>query len=146
MNLKTQAHPRIVTYDAEHHENGALIPVYNIHDGFYEKGEEPQQVYLTIVAPGQIKGPHLHYVRRGCFTCIKGNVRVVVKVDGQYQTYCSGEDNNYLSIQIPVGLPAAIQNIGSEEAWVVNMPYPAWTADMNDEHSADFSDFDFSIR
>ena len=43
------------------------------------------------------------------------------------------------------GVPAALQNICEEEAFVINMPHPAWTPDMNDEHTADFSDFDFTL-
>lgn len=40
-------------------------------------------------------------------------------------------------------MPAALQNIGVGDAFVFNMPESAWTPDMNDEHTADFSDFDF---
>jgi hypothetical protein len=68
-------------------------------------------------------------------------VRIVVKVDGQYLIYYSGEMHDYLSVEIPTGIPALIQNVGDEEAFVLNMPNPAWTPTMNDEHTADFSDF-----
>jgi dTDP-4-dehydrorhamnose 3,5-epimerase-like enzyme len=124
--------------------NGYLVPIYNIHDGFFTAGREPQQVYLTVVAPRAMKGPHLHFIRTGCFTCIKGNVRVVVKSEGGYREYFSGEDHEYRSIEIPTGVPAAVQNLGDADAFVLNMPNPAWTPDMNDEHTADFGDFDFN--
>jgi hypothetical protein len=99
---------------------------------------------MTTIQPGKVKGPHLHFIRTGCFTCIKGNVRVVLKINGKYETYFSGEDHEYLSIIVPTGVPAAVQCLGSEEALMLNMPQPAWTPDMHDEHTADFSDFDFS--
>jgi dTDP-4-dehydrorhamnose 3,5-epimerase len=143
MPLRTQPHPRFVTKSADGDPNGHLVPIYNVHDGFFAPGREPQQVYLTTVLPGKVKGPHLHFIRTGCFTCIKGNVRVVVRTDAGYETYYSGEDHQYLSIEIPTGVPAAVQNLGTTEALVLNMPHPAWTPDMNDEHSADFSDYDF---
>lgn len=145
MKLRTMVHPRIHTFNSQAQQNGYLIPIYNVHEGFFTPGKEPQQVYLTVVAPRAIKGPHLHYIRTGFFTCIKGNVRIVVRVEGEYQEYYSGESYNYLSVEVPVGIPAVIQNVGDEEAFVLNMPNPAWTPEMKDEHSADFSDFDFGI-
>lgn len=143
MKLRTLRHPKIVTRDRNGVPNGYLVPIYNIHDEFFAPGHEPQQVYLTVVAPGAIKGPHLHHVRTGFFTCIKGNVRIVVKTDQGYEEFLSGEDHDYLSVEIPTGVPAAIQNLGDEDAFVLNMPNPAWTPDMSDEHTADFSDYDF---
>jgi dTDP-4-dehydrorhamnose 3,5-epimerase len=119
------------------------VPIYNINDGFFAAGKEPQQVYLTTVLPGKVKGPHLHHIRTGFFTCIKGNVRIILKVDGEYQIIHSGEDHNYASVEVPTGVPAAVQCLGDEEAYMLNMPNPAWTPDMEDEHTADFIDFDF---
>jgi dTDP-4-dehydrorhamnose 3,5-epimerase-like enzyme len=143
MTLRFQSHPRFTTRDQHGAPNGYLVPIYNVHDRFLPEGREPQQVYLTAIAPGAIKGPHLHRVRRGCFTCIKGNIRIIVRTPEGYQEYLSGEDHEYRSVEVPVGVPAALQNLGDEDALVLNMPHPAWTPDMNDEHTADFSDFDF---
>lgn len=142
--MKTKKNPKIVTKNKDGKENGYLIPIYNIHEDFHEKGKEPQQVYLTVVKKGEIKGPHLHYIRTGCFICVKGNVRIIAKKDKEYHVYFSGEDHGYLSVIIDTGIPAAIQNIGDEDAFVLNMPSPAWTPTMNDEFTDDFSDFDFN--
>jgi len=90
---------------------------------------------------GCSKGPHLHHLRTGYFTCIKGNVKIVVKDKGVYTEYFSGENNSYLSVVIPKGIPALVKNIGNEDAFILNMPSPAWTPTMNDEHQADFSDY-----
>jgi dTDP-4-dehydrorhamnose 3,5-epimerase len=146
MSIRTLTHKKFVTKDDEGHPNGILVPIYNIHDGFFAPGKEPQQVYMTSVIPGTLKGPHLHYIRTGCFTCIKGNVRIVMKVEGKYEIFFSGENHDYLSVEVPTGVPAVIQAMGDEEAYILNMPNPAWTPEMNDEHSADFSDFDFSNK
>lgn len=143
-DLRTLRHSKYVTKDEHGEPNGYLVPIYNIHDGFFDVGKEPQQVYLTTVLPEKVKGPHLHFIRTGFFTCIKGNVRVVMKRGAEYTTFYSGEDYDYLSIEVPTGIPAAVQCLGDEEAMMLNMPNPAWTPEMNDEHSADFSDFDFS--
>lgn len=143
MHTRTTPHKKFVTKGEDGEANGYLVPLYNVHDGFFESGREPQQVYLTTVLPGKVKGPHLHFIRTGFFTCIKGNVRIVLKREDGYETFLSGEDHEYLSVEIPTGVPAAVQCLGDEEAMILNMPNPAWTPDMNDEHSADFSDFDF---
>ena len=139
--MKSKVNKKIETRDSSGLVNGYLVPIYNIHEGFHEKGKEPQQVYLTVVKPGKTKGPHLHYIRTGCFTCIKGNIRIITRESGKYCEYLSGEDYNYRSVIIETGIPAMIQNIGSDDAFLLNMPFPAWTPDMDDEHSDDFSNF-----
>ena len=143
MKLKTKDNQKFITKDQSNQANGFLVPIYNTHDGFFAEGKEPQQVYLTVIAPNQIKGPHLHYIRTGCFTCIKGNARFVLKTQDGYETVYSGEAHEYRTVIVPTGVPAALQNLGDDDAYVLNMPTPAWTPDMNDEHNADFSDFNF---
>jgi len=138
--IRTFTHPLIKTKKGEE-QNGFLIPIYNCNDGIFKKWEEPQQVYITSVIPGKIKGPHLHFIRRGFFTCIKGNIKIILKIEEKYQEFFSGEDYNFLSVEVPTGIPAALQCIGQEEALVLNMPYPAWTPDMNDEYTEDFEDY-----
>ena len=143
MEIRTISHKKFVTKDEDGAANGFLVPLYNIHEKFFADGKDPQQVYLTTVLPGKVKGPHLHFIRTGFFTCIKGNVRVILKIDGEYKTFFSGEDHEYQSIEVPTGIPAAVECLGDEEAYLLNMPNPAWTPEMNDEHTADFSDFDY---
>jgi hypothetical protein len=142
--IKYKKNQKFITKTSTGKINGCLLPIYNINDDFYPFGFEPKQVYLTSILPNSIKGPHLHHIRTGCFTCIRGNIRLIMKINSVYEIYKSGEEYDYLSIMVPTGVPAALQNIGQTEALVLNMPYPAWTQDMNDEHSADFSDFNFN--
>ena len=105
----------------------------------------PQQVYLTVVAPGEIKGLHLHLKRWNLFTCIKGSLRIVTRtVDGVYNEYFSGEAYEFATIQVPAGTPAALQNIGEGEAFVLNMPSPAWRVNDQDEHPVSFDGYDMT--
>ena len=145
MTLQIKSNQKFITKDQAGETNGFLVPLYNIHDGFFLPGKEPQQVYLTVISPSKIKGPHLHFIRTGCFTCIKGNARFVLKTENGYEIVYSGEAHQYRTVIVPTGVPAALQNLGDDDAYVLNMPNPAWTPDMNDEHSADFSDFDFNL-
>lgn len=143
MDIRTKSNKKIITKSELGKENGFLIPIYNVNERFHENDKEPKQVYLTVVKKGTIKGPHLHVVRTGFFTCIKGNIKIIIKHNEVYKIFYSGEDHEYLSIIIPTGVPAVIQNIGDDDAYVLNMPSPAWTPKMNDEHDADFSDYKF---
>jgi len=144
MTIATKVNKKFATKDNQGQTNGFLVPIYNVHDDFFPAGMAPQQVYLTVISPRQIKGPHLHFIRSGCFTCIKGNARFILKTESGYQVFYSGESHEFRSVIVSSGVPAALQNLGEDEAYVLNMPTPAWTPTMNDEHTADFSDFDFS--
>jgi mannose-6-phosphate isomerase-like protein (cupin superfamily) len=141
MNIRTQEHHKLVTTGKDGLPNGYLVPIYNINDKFFAKGQEPKQVYLTVISPGARKGPHLHHLRTGFFTCVKGNITVVLKLRDHYVEYHSGENHDYLSIEVPPGTPALLLNSGEGEALVLNMPNPAWTPTMDDEHMADFNDY-----
>jgi dTDP-4-dehydrorhamnose 3,5-epimerase-like enzyme len=142
MKLRIQDHPKIVTFDKTGRINGYLVPIYNVNDHFFEPGREPQQMYLSVISPGCSKGPHLHHIRTGFFTCIKGNLKIVLKIDNQYVEYDLGEDHQFLSLEIPTGVPALIQNLGNEDAFLLNMPNPAWTPELHDEFTEDFSDYE----
>lgn len=143
MSLLVQRHPKIPTKNSNDQPNGWLVPIFNVNDNVISSRQHPQQVYLTVVAPGQIKGPHLHLKRWGLFTCIKGNGRIIVRTDNGYEEFHSGEDHEYATIQVPAGVPAAIQNIGDTDAYFLNMPAPAWAADDQDEHPVSFDDYEF---
>jgi dTDP-4-dehydrorhamnose 3,5-epimerase len=143
MSQLVQRHPRIITKNKEGRPTGWLVPIFNVHDGMIGPQQHPQQVYLTVIAPGEIKGPHLHLKRWGLFTCIRGNAKIVVRTENGYEEYSTGEDYEYATIQVPAGVPAALQNIGPGEAYMLNMPSPAWHIDDQDEHSVSFDDYIF---
>ncbi|MDD2762787.1 MAG: WxcM-like domain-containing protein [Opitutaceae bacterium] len=144
MNIKTYPHPRYVTKNAQGQPNGWLVPIFNVHESPVAPAQFPQQVYLTVVAPGQVKGPHLHLSRWGLFTCIKGDARIIVRTEAGYEEHLTGESHGFATVQVPAGIPAALQNIGREEAYILNMPAPAWRPDAQDEHDVSFADYDFT--
>lgn len=144
LSVRRLSHNQIVTRDSEGEVNGFLVPIFNAGENWLAAEQHPQQAYLTVVAPGKIKGPHLHLKRWGLFTCIKGNGRIVVRNEKGYEEFYSGEDHDYATIQVPAGVPAAIQNIGNTDAYFLNMPAPAWAVDDQDEHPVSFDDYDFS--
>jgi dTDP-4-dehydrorhamnose 3,5-epimerase-like enzyme len=144
MTLKVFKHPRLITKNAKGTANGWLVPVFNVHETDIAPEQHPKQVYLTVIAPEEIKGPHLHHQRWGLFTCIKGNARIIVRTAAGYEEYLTGESHGFATVQVPAGIPSALQNIGQEEAYMLNMPSPAWRPDAQDEHPVNFDDYDFT--
>lgn len=141
MPIAVKQNRKIVTYNRHGSHNGYLIPIFNVHDGFIDPEQYPRQVYLTVVSPGEIKGPHVHLKRWGLFTCIRGNGKVVVHTDSGYEEYFTGDDYDYATIQVPAGIPAALVNVGDVDAFFLNMPAPAWHLDDQDEHPVSFEDY-----
>lgn len=144
MPLFVQHHPKIITKNNEGRSNGWLVPMFNVHDGLIDEAQHPRQVYLTVIAPREIKGPHLHLKRWGLFTCIRGNAKIVVRTETGYEEYLTGDDYEFATIQVPAGVQAALQNIGDEEAYMLNMPSPAWHVDDQDEHPVSFDNYTFT--
>lgn len=120
---------RIVTSSANGTPNGWVLPIWN------ERYQDwrPSQVYITAIAPGARKGPHLHAKRCGRFVCIRGTVKVRTReADGAYTSRYTSEAVPRL-IEVPAGVPAELVNVGDVEALVLNMPTPAWHEDDQDE-------------
>ena len=134
-------HPKNLTNNRFGKPNGFLVPIFNVYDGIIKEDRYPKQVYLTTVTPNEVKGPHLHMKRWQLYTCIQGNVKIVVGMDGEYQEYYSGENCDFATVQVPAGIPSAIVNIGDVEAYIINMPSPAWHIDDQDEHEVSFDDY-----
>jgi dTDP-4-dehydrorhamnose 3,5-epimerase len=140
-DIITKNNPKIVTKNVAGVENGFLVPIMNINDNFVNQEQWPKQVYLTVAKQGEIKGPHLHHRRWGLFTCIKGNIKIVVRIDDVYHEYFSGQDYNFATVQVPASVPAALVNIGEGDAYILNMPSPAWHPDDQDEWDVTFDDY-----
>lgn len=141
--IKTKNNPKIKTTSNNGQENGFLIPIINVHENFVQPEQWPKQVYCTVAKPGEVKGPHLHKKRWGLFTCIKGNIKIVIKVDNEYIERFTGEDHNFATIQVPAGIPSALVNIGNDDAYILNMPSPSWHPEDQDDWDVEFPDYKF---
>lgn len=119
---------KIKTYDRRgQEETGWLLPIWNSTDG-----PRVDQVYLTVISQGQMKGPHLHMVRRGLFKCIRGSVQLVTRAGRGYRMMNLGIDTE--PVVVLPGTAAALYNRGVGDAYVLNMPSPAWDKNNPDEH------------
>ena len=65
------------------HINGELTVIWRDWDNLIKNN--PKMVYVNSVNPGEIKGPHIHKNRTTSFSCIHGNVVLVIQDnDGKF--------------------------------------------------------------
>ena len=145
MPLRIQKHPKFVTKNRFKKANGFLIPIFNVLDGFVPPENTPKQAYLTVCEVGEIKGPHLHMKRWGLFTCLQGDIRIIARTDMGYEEHFTGEHHEFATVEVPAGVPSALQNIGDVPAYILNMPSPAWHAEDLDDHDIIFDESVFDL-
>jgi dTDP-4-dehydrorhamnose 3,5-epimerase len=122
--------------------NGYVVSLYKDWEKLFRA--EPKQVYLNCCLPGERKGPHLHMKRWDYFTAIRGATRFVLKYGpGDYEEIdVSVQDGLGIRIvEVPPAVACLIVNIGKTEAWILNMPNPAWHPDDQDAHPVDYRDY-----
>ncbi len=114
---------RVTTFDLDGNENGFLIEL--------EKEGNKTSAYLTCCKPGAVKGYHLHKRRTSNYICVRGSMVVTTWERGKGKVMRSISKGESMSIgtDIPIGL----QNIGTEEAWLINFPSPAYDPADKDE-------------
>lgn len=137
--IETQRH---VSKNKDGRPNGYVVSLYKDWEGLFKS--EPKQVYLNITAPGEKKGPHLHMQRWDYFTTIKGSARFVIKYgprDYEVIDVHVRDGEGIKIVEVPPAIPCLIVNIGQEEAWVLNMPNPAWHPDHPDDNPVSYDDY-----
>lgn len=115
---------RVVTYDREGRENGWLVELY--------KDGEKTVAYLTAAKPGAFKGYHLHRVRASRYVCIRGRMKIITYVNGRRETHvldAAGPERLF----IPPNVATGLENVGEEDAWLINYPDPPYDPALQDE-------------
>lgn len=119
---------KVITKDHNGIENGFLIELY--------KEEDKTTHYLTAAKPGAFKGYHLHRVRGAQYCVVKGKMRIIlyVRKGGNWvreEHFLDGDKPSRLFI--PPNIATGLENIGDEEAWLINFPDPAYDPNLKDE-------------
>lgn len=104
--------------------NGFLVELYT--DG------PKTTVYLTAAFKGAFKGYHLHTVRSSHLVCLKGTMKVTV-VDGTEHVEHILHGASPERLLIPTGVWIGYENVGNDEAWMVNFPEPAYDPALKGE-------------
>lgn len=129
--LQTQPAKKVKTFDAAGTENGWLMELYKDK----ETGQKTE-AYLTAALPGAFKGYHLHRVRAARYVALKGTMKIICyeQNGGKWQPkefILSSENPQRLFI--PKNIATGLQNVGTEEAWLINYPDPAYDPSLKDE-------------
>lgn len=123
---------KITTIDHEGNENGFLIEMF--------KKNDKTEVYLSAARAGAFKGYHLHRVRAARYVCVKGKMRIILYVPKEKEKKTVWVREEHLlnadepkRLFIPKNIATGLENIGGEEAWLVNYPDPAYDPELKDE-------------
>jgi dTDP-4-dehydrorhamnose 3,5-epimerase len=126
-------------------ERGRLFEVLRNDDELFE---DFGQAYITTVYPGVVKAWHLHEQQTDNVCLVSGLLKLVVfdprrdsPSHGQVNEFFLGDDNRLL-VQIPAGLYHGFKNIGTVEAYVLNIPTRPYNRDNPDEQRLDPHDND----
>lgn len=122
--ISSEPAKRVVTYDHEGNENGWLIELY--------KEGRLTLAYLTAAKPGAFKGYHLHRVRAARYVCIRGRMKIILYQGGRREEHVL-DASEPRRLFIPPNVATGLQNIGEEEAWLINYPDPPYDPDLRDE-------------
>ena len=123
------------------HINGELTVIWRDWDNLIKN--HPKMVYVSSVNPGEIKGPHIHKNRTTSFSCIHGNVVLVIRDnDGKFHEIKTDLDKPVL-ITVPNGIAVAIVNPTTEIAKVLVLADIAWRPNDNEMKDVSFDDYDW---
>lgn len=112
---------RVTTKGSDGNPNGFLVELYT--DG------PKTTIYLTAAYPRAFKGYHLHTVRSSHLVCLKGRMKISVVENAQIVTHVL-DGSAPERLFIPVNVWIGYENIGDEDAWIVNFPDPPYDPDL----------------
>jgi dTDP-4-dehydrorhamnose 3,5-epimerase-like enzyme len=129
--IKLEPAKKVLTHHLDGKENGWLMELFKDK----ETGSKTD-VYLSAALPGAFKGYHQHRIRAARYVCLKGKMKIITyeMKDGKWvrseRILDSGKSERLF---IPNNVPTGLENIGEEEAWLVNYPDPAYNPNLKDE-------------
>lgn len=124
-------------------ERGMLAEILRSDEKIFRKFG---QVYFTTAFPGVVKGWHYHRIQWDYFTCIHGDVKLVL-YDAREDSPTRGKVNEFflglrnpLLVVIPPGVYHGFKCIGTEECLMVNIPTEPYHASRPDEYRIPWND------
>ncbi len=126
--VKLEKAKKVATFDLNKQQNGYLIELYKGNGNNSEK----TVAYLTTLKVGVFKGYHLHRIRSAHYICVKGKIKIILYKNKQREEHIL-DANNPTRLYIPNNTATGLQNIGDEEAWLINYPDPAYDPNLKDE-------------
>lgn len=115
---------RVATSDAGGTPNGFVVELY--------KDGPKTTLYLTAAYPKAFKGFHLHTLRSSHYVCLKGTMKITI-VEGAKKVEHVLDAAQPERLLVPTHVWIGLENVGDEEAWLVNLPDPAYDPDLKGE-------------
>ena len=126
---------------ADSHINGELTVIWRDWDNLIKN--HPKMVYVNSVNSGEIKGPHIHKNRTTSFSCIHGNVVLVIRDnDGKFHEIKADSEKPVL-ITVSNGIASAIVNPTAKIAKVLVLADIAWKPNDNEMIDVSFDNYDW---
>ena len=123
------------------HVNGELKIIWRDWDKIIK---DPKMIYVNSVAPGQVKGPHLHKNRTSYFHCIEGNMVIVIQdKDGNYHEIETNSKESKL-VSISNGVAAAIINPSQSISKILVLADISWKPNDNEMENIQFNGYDWN--
>ena len=122
------------------HVNGELTVIWRDWDNLIKN---PEMIYLNIVNPGEIKGPHVHKNRTSYFYCIEGKMVILVKdQDGEYHEIKIDSSESKL-VSVSNGIAAAIINPSKNISKILVLADKSWKPNDNEMENVDFKNYNW---
>ena len=122
------------------HINGKLTVIWRDWD---EIINNPEMVYLNLVNPGEIKGPHIHKNRTSYFFCLDGKMVIIVRDrEGKYHEIKTNSNEPKL-VTVSNGIAAAIMNPSNDISKILVLADIAWRPNDDEMINVKFEDYDF---
>ena len=126
---------------ADSHINGELTVIWRDWDNLIKN--HPKMVYVNSVNSGEIKGPHIHKNRTTSFSCIHGNVVLIIQDnDGKFHEIKADSEKPVL-ITVSNGIASAIVNPTAKIAKVLVLADIAWRPNDDEMKNISFDDYDW---
>ena len=125
----------------DQHVNGSLTVVWRDWDNLIKN--HPKMVYVNSINPGEIKGPHIHKNRTTHFSCISGNVVLVIQDNGGKFHEVKADSEKPVLITVPNGIAAAIVNPTTKITKVLVLADIAWRPNDNEMKDVSFDNYDW---
>ena len=123
------------------HINGELTVIWRDWDNLIKN--HPKMVYVNSVNSGEIKGPHIHKKRTTYFSCIHGNVILIIQDnDGKFHEIKADSEKPVL-ITVSNSIASAIVNPTAKIAKVLVLADIAWKPNDNEMIDVSFDNYDW---
>ena len=132
---------RHVTKDMQDsHVNGELTVVWRDWDNIIKN---PEMIYVNIVNPGEVKGPHVHKNRTSYFYCIEGEMVILVKdQEGEYHEIKINSNESKL-VSVSNGIAAAIINPSKNTSKILVLADKSWKPNDNEMENVNFENYNW---